>query len=259
MNVYRTILEKLKQEKLHMTLIDPASQPPEKSALIAKEADKAGSDFIMIGGSTEIDHEKMSDTIDRIKEATDLKVIIFPGSASMISDRADAIYFMSLMNSKKREYLMEHQVKAAPFLKSMGIETISMGYLVFDPGMTVGRVGDAELIGREDVETADSYALAAEMFGMKLLYLEAGSGSPTHVSEKVISGIKKFLNIPLIVGGGIRTVAAAESVVRAGADIVVTGTIAEKAKNVYSSLSPIISSIKGKNSSDKSSAQKNKI
>lgn len=259
MNVYRNILEKLKSEKLHMTLIDPASQPPEKSALIAREADRAGSDFIMIGGSTEIDNRKMSDTIDQIKAATDRQVIIFPGSASMISDRADAIYFMTLMNSRKTEYLMGHQVKAAPFLKVMGIETISMGYLVFEPGMTVGKVGGADLIGRDDVDNAISYAIAAEMFGLKLLYLEAGSGSPTHVSEEVISEIKSVINIPLIVGGGIRTKEAAESVVKAGADIVVTGTIAEKAKNVYSSLSPIISVIKGMPAASGGFSQKNKI
>lgn len=244
MNVYRSILEKSKHEKLHMTLIDPASQTPERSALIAKEADRAGTDYIMIGGSTEIDHRKMGETIDKIKGATSKPVIIFPGSSSMISDKADAIYFMTLMNSRKTEYLMGHQVKAAPFLKAMGIETITMGYLIFDPGMTVGKVGDADLIGREDSDTAVSYAIAAEMFGMKLLYLESGSGSPTFVSERVISDIKEAIGIPLIVGGGIRSPEAAERVVKSGADIVVTGTIAEKAKNVYTSLSPIISAIK---------------
>lgn len=244
MKVIDLIRSKVKKEKIHMTLIDPAAQPVEKSAFIAKEADRAGTDFIMIGGSTEVDFKKMCDTINKIKRVTEKKVIIFPGSSSMISPEADAIYFMTLMNSNKPEYIMRHQVKAAPYLKQMRVETIPMGYLVFSPGMTVGKVGGAELIDRKDSETAISYALAAQMFGMKLVYLESGSGSPTYVDRDVVSRVKSEIDIPLLVGGGIRSKEAASDVSKAGADIIVTGTITEKTDHVFESLVPVIEGVK---------------
>lgn len=243
MTVYAEIKELTKKKKVHMTLIDPATQDPERSALIAKEAERAGTDFLMIGGSTLIDSLKIRQTIDRIKEETKKKTIIFPGSASMISDNADAIYFMTLLNSRSTKFLIEQQAAAAPILKKMGIETIPMGYLVFEPGMTVGKVGDAELIGREDEKKAVSFSLAAEMLGMKLVYLESGSGSPTFVSEKVIRSVSSMLEIPLIVGGGIRDPEAASRVAEAGADIVVTGTVAERTAHVYETLHPIVEAV----------------
>lgn len=227
-----------------MTLIDPASQDPERSALIAEEAGRAGTDYIMIGGSTKIDQKTLRETIDEIRKRTDRKIIIFPGSASMISDNADAIYFMSLLNAATPEFIIRHQIVAAPVLRKMDIETISMGYLVFEPGMTVGRVGKADLIPRDDAEKATGYAVAAEMLGMKLVYLESGSGSPTHVSEEVIRSVHGSIGIPLIVGGGIRKPETAATIAAAGADIVVTGTVAEKADCIYDALEPIVSAIR---------------
>lgn len=243
MTVYSEIIEQTGKRKVHMTLIDPAAQNAERSALIAGEAEKAGTDFIMIGGSTKIDSDIIREAIDGIKKTTGLRTIIFPGSASMISANADAVYFMSLLNSRSTNYLIKQQIRAAPILKKIGMETISMGYIVFEPGMTVGKVGEAELVNRDDSERAVSYSLAAEMLGMKLVYLESGSGSPTHVSESVVSSVAKELSIPLIVGGGIRDSDAAMRVAKSGADIIVTGTVAEKSENVYGALKPIIESV----------------
>jgi phosphoglycerol geranylgeranyltransferase len=240
LSVYSEILEKLKSKKVHMTLIDPASQNVEKAVSIAQKADKAGTDFFMIGGSTKVYPALIDKTIEEIKKVTDKKIIIFPGSSESISKKADAIYYMMLMNSQSNEFLIGHQVRSSIILKKLGIETISMGYLIFDPGMTVGRVGNAMLIKRDDEMTALSYALAAEMFGFKLLYLESGSGSPTHVSENVISRIKREVKIPLIVGGGIRDYESAHDVLSAGADIIVTGTVIEKSVDVYQTLKEII-------------------
>ncbi len=245
MKIYDEIIETLKQRKIHMTLIDPAAQSSDRAAKIADEAVKAGTDYIMIGGSTKVDPAKLRETISKIKERTKKKIIIFPGSASMVSDNADAIYFMSLLNSSTPEFIISHQVIAAPVLKKMGIETISMGYVVFEPGMTVGRVGNARLVPRTDAELAVGYSLAAEMLGMKLVYLESGSGSPTYVSEEVIKAVSKSLTIPLIVGGGIRDAKVASRVAEAGANIIVTGTVAEKAENIFGVLEPIIKAVKG--------------
>lgn len=244
MNIYDEIVDTSKTGKIHMTLIDPAAQSPSRAAVIAEEAERAGTDYIMIGGSTKVDYAKLRETITKIREKTSRKIIIFPGSASMVSDNADAIYFMSLLNSSTPEFIITHQVLAAPILKKMGIETISMGYIIFEPGMTVGRVGNAQLIPRTDKEKAVAYSLAAEMLGMKLVYLESGSGSPTYVSEEVVAFVKKNIGIPLIVGGGIRDPEAAARIAQAGANVIVTGTVAEKADRIYEVLEPIISAIK---------------
>lgn len=244
MNVYAEILSLARKRKVHMTLIDPASQSVERSAVIAGEAEKAGTDFFMIGGSTQIDGKVMDETIKGIKSSTKRPVIIFPGSSSMISRYADAIYFMSLLNSRNPDFIMGHQVRAAPYLKAMGVETIPMGYLVFSPGMTVGKVGEANLIESNGADLAVAYSLAAQMIGMRLVYLEAGSGAPVTVNPKIVERVKGEISIPLIVGGGIRTPESASLIAAAGADIVVTGTIVERTERVMESLRPIVETIK---------------
>jgi len=248
LTVLGTLKSLLERNPVHMTLIDPAAQTEDRSAQIAQEAENAGTDFFMIGGSTNINEEKMDSCIVAIKRVTTKPVIIFPGSSSMISRHADAIYFLSLLNSRNPEFIVGHQAKAAPALKKLGIETISMGYLVFEPGMTVGKTGEANLIGRNDPDTALSYAIAAELFGMDLIYLEAGSGSPVTVDPEIVRRVKQRVSIPVVVGGGIRSASSAKLVVSAGADVIVTGTVAERSSSVKESLSPIISAVhNGKN------------
>jgi phosphoglycerol geranylgeranyltransferase len=237
-------MRKLEKGKVHMTLIDPAAQSYRRGGEIAEEAQAAGTDFIMVGGSTNIDTEGMDQCIDYIQQYSSLKVIIFPGSHSMISSRADAIYFMSLLNSRNPEFIIRQQARGAVYIRKIGMETIPMGYLVVEPGMTVGRVGEVDLIRKDDNERALSFAIAAEAFGMKFVYLEAGSGADYPVKENMISLVRSGISIPLIVGGGIRTAAAARKIARAGADIVVTGTVAEKSANVAKTLAPIITAVK---------------
>jgi len=244
MKVYDEIMAALKKDRIHMTLIDPASQDAQKAALIAREADQAGTDYFMIGGSTEIDAKSMDCTIAEIKKITDKKIIIFPGSSSMLSTNADAIYFMTLLNSRNPEFIVKHQVKAAPILRKVKMETISMGYLIFKPGMTVGRIGEADLLDEENPEEIISYAIAAEMFGLKFLYLEAGSGSPNHIRPDTVRKVRASVKIPIIVGGGIRSPEASRELAQAGADIIVTGTVAEKSSNIEAVLGSIIRSIK---------------
>ncbi|WP_393970664.1 geranylgeranylglyceryl/heptaprenylglyceryl phosphate synthase [Oxyplasma meridianum] len=244
MKVYDEIMAKLKNDRIHMTLIDPASQDAGKAALIARKADQAGTDFFMIGGSTEIDAKSMDCTIAKIREVTDKKIIIFPGSSSMLSTKADAIYFMTLLNSRNPEFIVKHQAKAAPILRKVDMETISMGYLILKPGMTVGRIGEADLLDEEKPEEIISYAIAAEMFNLKLLYLEAGSGSPSHIKPDTVRKVRESVELPIIVGGGIRTPEASRKIAKAGADIIVTGTVAEKSSNIEVVLGDIIRSIK---------------
>jgi phosphoglycerol geranylgeranyltransferase len=244
MKIIDEILAAKGRRKLHMTLIDPASQTAERAGQIAKEAGMAGSDYILIGGSTSVSGQMVDSTVDEIKKASGLKTILFPGSAEMISGKADAIFFMSLLNSRNVKFIMGYQVASSLLVKKLGIETISMGYIVFEPGMTVGEVGEANLVGRNDKKLASSYVAAAELLGMKLVYLEAGSGAPQHIPPETIRVAKDEASIPVIVGGGIRTQAAAQAVSRAGADIIVTGTVAERASSILDSLAPIIKALK---------------
>ena len=244
MKVLSYIEETVKSRKMHMTLIDPDDQSPEKAAEIAKAAKNAGTDAIMIGGSTGITKELMDETIKEIKKSIDIPVIIFPNSASVLSQYADALYFMSLLNSEDREMLIGQQVKGAIYVKKLGLEPVPMGYIIVEPGMTVGKVGRAKLVPRERPDIAVAYALAAQYLGMRLVYLEAGSGAPEPVPAEMVRTVKNEIDVPLIVGGGIRTEEQARELSRAGADIIVTGTIVEIVDNVEHELGKIISAFK---------------
>jgi phosphoglycerol geranylgeranyltransferase len=228
MNVMEGICQKLKGQKLHMTLLDPDDQEPQVAARISRDAAEAGTDAIMLGGSTGVTQELLDATVVAIKAAIDLPVILFPTEAKAVSLKADAIYFMSLLNSRNPKFLLGEQMKAAALIKKSGLEPISMGYIIVEPGMRAGMVGEAELIKRDDMKSAIGYSVAGELLGMKLIYLEAGSGAPEPVPSELISGVRKAIDIPLIVGGGIRSPEQASAAVKAGADIIVTGTIVEE-------------------------------
>lgn len=213
-----------------MTLLDPDKQSSEEAGRLGAEAAYAGTDAIMVGGSTGVTQEQVDATVLAIKEAAKVPVILFPSNAANLSPYADALYFMSLLNSRDSRLIVGEQRLAAPVVKAWGLQTIPMAYLVVEPGMRAGEIGDAELISRKNPVVAVQYALAAQMFGMKLVYLEAGSGAPDPVPEKLIRAVRDAIDIHLVVGGGIRTPEAAKAVARAGADIVVTGTIVEVAR-----------------------------
>ena len=230
MNVYESILERRKKGPLHMTLLDPDKQAPAEAAALSFEAAAAGTDAIMIGGSTGVTQNKVDATVLAIKEATKVPVILFPASAANLSPHADALYFMSLLNSRDPRLIIGEQRLAAPVVRAWGLETIPMAYLVIEPGMRAGEVGDAELISRKNPTVAVQYALAAQLLGMKLVYLEAGSGAPEPVPDRLIRAVREAIEIPVVVGGGIRTPEAAKAAIHAGADIVVTGTIVEVAR-----------------------------
>lgn len=230
MTVYESLIEKRRKGPLHMTLLDPDRQSSAEAAAMSAEAASAGTDAIMIGGSTGVTQDKVDETVLAVKEAAKLPVILFPANAANLSPHADALYFMSLLNSRDPRLIIGEQRLAAPIVRAWGLETIAMAYLVVEPGMRAGQVGDAELISRKSPTVAVQYALAAQMLGMKLVYLEAGSGAPEPVPDRLIRAVREAIDIPLVVGGGIRTVEAARAVAKAGADVVVTGTIVEVAR-----------------------------
>ena len=221
MNVLENIIKS--QKPLHVSLFDP-----EKDANLeenVKKMEKFGTDIIFVGGSTNI--EKIDEFVSRIKNITDLPVILFPGGTRSVTEKADAILFMSLMNSKDPLFITGLQAKNSMKIKNMDIEYISTGYVIIEPGMKVGEVGKADLIKRNDIETCVNYSLAAEMLGMKILYIEAGSGAYENINPEMIKAVKKAVDIPVIVGGGINTPEKAKSIIEAGPDLIVTGNLIE--------------------------------
>ncbi len=238
------VLEYLKSDTVHLTLLDPDKQAPDIAGKIALAASNAGTDGIMVGGSQRISQENLDATVSSIKEKVDLPVILFPGGVSGISKHADAIFFMSMLNSRNPYFITGAQATGAPVVKMAGIEPVSMGYIVVKPGGAVGRVGEAELVSRDKPEVALGYALAAQYLGMKLIYLEAGSGADRHVPEEMITAVKGAIDVPLIVGGGIRTGKDAKAVKEAGADIIVTGTIVEQVTDVEGKIKEITEALK---------------
>lgn len=245
--VFKYIKKKRKHHPLHFTLIDPDKQMPEKAAEIAAKAEKFGSDAIMVGGSHPTQAMYLEECVKAIKAKVELPVILFPSAHSGISAYADAIFFMSLLNSKSPQYIVEEQMKGAVLVKNYKLEPLPMAYLIIDSGETtsVAWAGDVRLIPREKPEFAVGYALAAKYFGMRFVYLEAGSGAKHPVPDEMIKAVKHNIGpeVLLIVGGGIRDEKTAREKVRAGADIIVTGTIAE---NNESKLKEVIQAVRGK-------------
>ncbi len=244
MKVKDYIHERLGHGPLHMTLLDPAKQEPEQAAELSAMAKELGTDAIMVGGSTDVTQENLDATVKAIKKSCDLPVIYFPSGAHAISRYCDAIYFMSMLNSRSIKHVIGEQVAGAPIVKMLGLEPISMGYIIVAPGMKVGEVGQAEVVKRDDLKGACAYALAAEFMGMQLVYLEAGSGAPEPVPLEMVTAVKKAITVPLVVGGGIRNGEQALAVKKAGADIIVTGTIVENCDPVC--LAEIIKAIKSR-------------
>jgi phosphoglycerol geranylgeranyltransferase len=227
MKVKEYLMAKMRERTVHMTLIDPAKQDPARACDMARIAESAGTDALMVGGSTNVTQENLDSTVLSIKNGSRLPVIYFPSGAQAISRYTDAIYFMSMLNSRNVRNVIGEQVMGAPMVRKLGLEPISMGYVIVEPGMRVGEVGQAELVPRSKPDVAVAYGLAAEYLGMDFLYLEAGSGAPEPVPETMIRAVKSNITIPLIVGGGIRTPEDAVMVKGAGANAVVTGTVVE--------------------------------
>ncbi|MEE9163847.1 MAG: geranylgeranylglyceryl/heptaprenylglyceryl phosphate synthase [Thermoplasmata archaeon] len=244
MKVLDYLTLRLKEGKLHMTLLDPDKAGEQGLGELAATATDLGTDAIMIGGSTGVSQEDLDRQVEEVKTSTTLPVILFPANAGAISPHADAIYFMSLLNSRRVQHVVREQQQAAQAIHDMGLETLAMGYVVVEPGMKVGEVGHADLVRRDAPEEAVKYALTAEFFGMDFFYLEAGSGAPAPVPAEMIRAVKRESHLPLLVGGGIRGSDAAREVAKAGADVIVTGTVVER-PNGKAFLKDIIEAVKG--------------
>lgn len=235
---------KLKEGTMHMSLLDPEGMSTETAADIAKRVKAAGTDAFMIGGSTGVTSENLEAITVAVKEATGLPVIYFPSDPSAFTDKVDGMFFMSIVNSTNPDYIFGYHAMVSPFVKELGLECISMAYIIVEPGMTVARVSETKPVPRDDLALAAGYALAAEYFGFKLVYLEAGSGADRPVPPEMIKAVKAAVKVPVIVGGGIRTPEAAKAARDAGADAIVTGTFVESCKD-DSILNAVVHAAKG--------------
>lgn len=212
----------------HLTLFDPEKLNPNATQRLAIQFKKAGTIAAMVGGSTATSVYEL-DAIVRAIKSSKLPVILFPNAVSGLSQYADAVFFMSLLNSINPYYLSGAQALGAPFVKRYKLEPIPVAYLIVGEHTgAAGFVGNANPIPKDKPELAAIYALAAEYFGMRFAYLEAGSGARDPVPVKMVKTVASNSNIRLIVGGGIRNPSQAKALANAGAQIIVTGTVSEQ-------------------------------
>jgi len=216
---------------IHLSLIDPFEQRPEEAAKIAYAAYEGGTDAILVGGSVGAQGEILDLTVKMIKEKVDLPVILFPGNVGTISQYADAIYFMTMMNSRDPYFIMKAQILGS-LIKRFNLEPIPVAYIILEPGGAAGWVGDANLVPRNDPEIAMACALAGEYLGAHFIITDSGSGAPTPAPPSLIKAVKSILSIPYIYAGGVRTAEQAEQIVLAGADGIQVGTAIEHIKDL---------------------------
>lgn len=242
--VERYLIDKISSEgTIHITLIDPEKVTISQALAIAEMAKTSGTSAMMVGGSTFISTEHLDDVVKTIKRKVNLPVILFPNNVTSISRYADAIWFMSLLNSTDPYFIIGAQVLGAPLIKKYHLEPIPMGYIIVGEGGTAGIIGKAIPIPYDKPELAAAHALAGQYLGMRFIYLEAGSGAKNPVPQEMIRVVKQCINVPLIVGGGIRSKDQAVAASSAGADIIVTGNVVEDGQ-VRDKVSEIIEGIK---------------
>jgi phosphoglycerol geranylgeranyltransferase len=224
------LLEKIRTNgSIHLTLIDPEKVTVQQAIKIVENANSNGTAAVMIGGSTFVSQAHLDDVLKAIRQAVPIPTILFPNNITGISRHADAIWFMSLLNSVDPYFLVGAQVLGAPMVKKFGLEPISMGYIIVGEGGTAGIVGKAIPVPYDKPELAAAHALAGQYFGMRFIYLEGGSGAKNPVPPEMIRMVKNYVDAKIIVGGGIKTKEQALTAVSAGADIIVTGNLVESA------------------------------
>ncbi len=229
--IEKYILEELEKKKgLLFALIDPLDYKTLGDAVkTAKNADEADSDVILIGGSTGVQGEVLDNAAKEIKKEVSKPVVLFPGNIGTLTKYADAVYFMSMLNSRNTYWISEAQMLAAPTIKHYGIEPLPVAYVVVEAGGTVGWVGDAKRIPRNKPKIAAAFAMAAEYMGFRFFITDAGSNPETgHVPLEMVKAVSSVTTIPYIAAGGIKTPEQARSVMKAGADIIQVGTAFEK-------------------------------
>ncbi|MDI5893790.1 geranylgeranylglyceryl/heptaprenylglyceryl phosphate synthase [Flavobacterium algoritolerans] len=234
-NLYSQIIKaKTNNKKLLAILLDPDKLVLENWDLLISKINQSPASHIFIGGSL-VTTTIIDELIVKIKQNCNLPIVLFPGNPSQISDKADAILFLSLISGRNPDFLIEHQVKAAPILKQTQLEIISTGYILIESGneTAVERISKTKPLDRNNLDLALATAQAGEMLGNKLIYLEAGSGAKQAVPLEMIELVSQNIEIPLLVGGGIVDLQGIQNAYHAGADLVIIGTAFENDMNFF--------------------------
>lgn len=233
----------IENEKLLAILIDPDKMEVEELPAFLHQVHQSVATHIFLGGST--DETSKTDSLAKaIKAQSQLPLILFPGDVSQLTEHADALLFLSLISGDNAEYLIKKQVKAVSKLRDSNLEVLSTGYLLIENGKitSVEKVTGTKPMSRNNIQLIVDTAKAGELLGMKLIYLEAGSGATHPISAEIIEAVKSELKVPLIIGGGIKSKAQLDAAYSAGADMVVIGTAFEEDLKFFNEIKKVVSS-----------------
>ena len=243
--IYQHIIDcKKENKKLFAILIDPDKQTKESLLQIIEKAKSANVDLFFVGGSL-LTNNSLDFCISIIKQNCKIPVLLFPGNAMQVNNKADGILFLSLISGRNSELLIGNHVITSPFLKESDIEVLPTGYMLIDSGKatTVSYMSNTTPIPHDKNDIAVCTAIAGEMLGLKMIYMDGGSGAINSISEKMITSVAKNIDVPLIVGGGINRVEQAKEKCRAGADIIVVGNAIEKENELIKKIATSIHNI----------------
>ncbi len=246
--IYNYLVQSKKnKQKLLAVLIDPDKVVEQQLALLIEQAVQAKVDLFFIGGSLIMDNQ-IARWIQQIKAACSIPIIIFPGSYHQVSEQADALFLLSLISGRNPDLLIGQHVLAAPMLAQMDLEIMSTGYILIDGGAptTVSYISNSTPIPADKPPIAVCTAMAGEMLGMKIVYLDSGSGARQPVSATMIQAVSTNIQAPLIVGGGIRSPEQARKSCQAGADVLVIGTAFEKNPQLMGEIAAAIHAVEVK-------------
>ena len=245
MNIYNNILENKKANKKSFSLlIDPDKQDAKQLVSIIEKAEKAKTDYFFVGGSL-LTHDSLDACLRTLKAHANIPVILFPGNAMQVNEKADAILFLSLISGRNAEMLIGKQVITAPILKQSSLEVLPTGYMLIDSGKptTVSYMSNTTPIPADKDAVAACTAMAGEMLGLQLIFMDGGSGAKKPISEQMITAVSKSVDAPLIIGGGISNGEKAIANCKAGADIVVVGNAIEKDENLIAEIANAVHSL----------------
>ncbi|MFT3703979.1 MAG: geranylgeranylglyceryl/heptaprenylglyceryl phosphate synthase [Agriterribacter sp.] len=243
--IYQSIATKKKEgKKSFAVLIDPDKVDEQKIMELAMLTAEAKVDYLLVGGSLVISNH-LDEVVLQIKKQSDIPVILFPGTPSQVTRYADALLYLSLISGRNPELLIGQHVISAPFVKQSGLEIMSTGYMVIDGGAptTVSYISNATPIPADKNEIAMCTAMAGEMLGMKLIYMDAGSGARRAITEAMIEKVSGVIEAPLVIGGGINDPEKAYRNCKAGADVIVVGNAIEKDPGLIKEISAAVHSV----------------
>ena len=245
-NVFEKILAAhRKGKKLFSVLIDPDKLSGKKLLSAAELCEDAHADFVFVGSSL-LTRDNLDSCIRSIRKKYSGAVVLFPGNTLQVSKRADAILFLSLISGRNAEMLIGNHVIAAPMLRQSGIEVIPTGYMLIESGAptSVSYMSNSTPIPKDKTDIAASTALAGELLGMKLIYMDAGSGAREPINTDMLKAVRKKIDAPIIAGGGIRSAQLARERCKAGADVIVTGNSIEKNPGLISEIANAVHSFR---------------